>query len=107
MELLLEAPHTAINYQVLKSLELGSNNLCDFTVIQDRNRAQYLMNENNVSEQSIIYVPVSGLRSPHRARGDYFRQKFGISKSKTILLSAGTLDPIMKSVELAEAAQQW
>ena len=106
MELLPETGEPSPGFLSAKSLERSCAQSSYFVVIQDEARAAHFRRATGVSEDKLVYVPVSGLRKPYYGRGDYFRKLFDISLEKRILLHAGDLSYSM-CLEIAEAARSW
>lgn len=107
MELLLESHAFTLRHRVLKALERICTDLCYFVVIQDVNRGAFFAKDNDVPNEKLVYVPVSGLREPYRGRSDYLREMFAIGPDKKILLNAGGFASWTMCLELAEAANNW
>lgn len=107
LELILPGDDPSIGGRVLNALEREISRSLFTIVIQDKNRAQYLMRDHGVREEQFVYIPVSGLRERYEQKNDYFRRKFGIDEEKKIVLQAGSIKPGMMSLELAQAAQEW
>jgi len=107
LELFLEKECKTLKEKILKSLERECNKKGFLTIIQDKRRAKYLMDDNNIPEEKIVYVPVSALGGPYRKKSDYLYKILGISKGKKIILYAGNIVQWSMSLEIAEAAQKW
>lgn len=108
MELLLEKECDTKLRKILKELERECNQRCLFTIIQDKNRARYLIEDNQLDPQKVKLLPDSLLDAPNREKSDYLYKKLDIEKSKKIILYAGNLSsPISMSLEIAKAAQKW
>jgi len=93
--------------RMLKNLEKTCNRRAMFTIIQDWERANALIAENNISSSSIVVVPNGPLGPPCVAKSDYFQRKFGLSPSCRIVLHIGMISPSVLSLELAQVAGGW
>jgi glycosyltransferase involved in cell wall biosynthesis len=106
-ELLLERDCHTFESKTLKALERICNQACSFTIIQDKRRAKYLCDDNNLESESIICVPVSGLEKAYHKKGSLLQDMYGIPREKRILLYAGNMSSWAMCVEIAQAAQTW
>ena len=106
-DLLLERECYTFESKTLKPLERMCNQACSFTIIQDKSRAKYLCDDNNLESESIICVPVSGLESAYRMKGGLLHDMCGIPREKKILLNAGSIYEWAMCFETAQAAQTW
>ncbi|MFC2058403.1 hypothetical protein ACFLTS_02010 [Chloroflexota bacterium] len=107
LELLLGKECKHPQQKILKFLERESNRRSYMTIIQDERRAKYLMEDNNVPLEKLVYVPVSTLGEPYESKSDYLHRTLDIGKDKKIILYAGNVVPWSMSLEIAEAAQEW
>ena len=107
MELLLENECKTIKEKILKPLERECNKKSYLTVIQDKGRAKYLIEDNEIPEEKIEYLPVSALGNPYYDKSDCLYKTLGIARDKKILLYAGNIGPWSMSLEIAQAAQNW
>ena len=107
MELLLKGYLHTLRMQVLSSLERSCIKSCYCVVIQDEKRAEHFVADNRLPQEKLVYLPVSGLRAPYRAKSDYLRELFGIRHDKRILLYAGAIMDYGMCLELVEAANNW
>ena len=106
-ELLLEKECHTVESRVLKSLERLCNQACYLTIVQDKKRAKYLCDDNQLDEDSMICVPVSGFAKPNHAKGKFLQKTYGIPSEKKILLYAGNLESWSMCLEMAQAAHNW
>lgn len=107
MELLLDSEVCSLRDKIKKSLERECNRMCYTTIIQDKRRAKYLMKDNNIPEEKITLVPVSGLREIYENKSNYLQKSLGIDEDKKIIIQAGGLTNWSRSLEIAEVAQKW
>ena len=107
LELLLEKECKSPEKKKLKFLERDCNKKSYITLIADERRAKYLMDDNNIPEEKIVYVPVSALGDIYRDKSDYLRRILNISRDKKIVLYVANIVPWSMSLEIAEAAQRW
>lgn len=76
------------------------------TVIQDKRRAEVLLNENGVKNGRLVYMPVSVPNEPFQ-RSSFLQKKFNISNDKIIVFQFGWTKESRFSLELAEIAQSF
>jgi glycosyltransferase involved in cell wall biosynthesis len=75
----------------LKQAELEAADLVRLALVQDPLRGKILCEENNLTADRLVFVPVAPL--PVAATGkDMLRGKLGLSSDQRILLMAGSLD---------------
>ena len=106
-ELLLERECRSVQSLILKSLEKVCNQACYLTIVQDRPRARYLIQDNELRADRVICVPVAGLEKSHQHKSNVLRQKFNIGADKHILVYAGNIVEWALCLEMARAAQRW
>lgn len=107
LELLLEKECRTLTQKITKSLERECNRRCYFTIIQDERRAKYLMDDNDISEEKIVLVPVSGLGEVYTSKSNYLHRILGIPQEKKIALYAGVIYEERMCLEIAKAAHYW
>jgi len=107
LELLISSKIKNWTSRVLKWLERMANKRTIFTVIQDVDRANILMNENKISHEQIIFVPNAGLGEASGSRKNYLQKRFNISTDYTIVLHAGSINWGQMCIDLAKSAHLW
>ena len=105
-ELLLERECRTFASKALKALERICNQTCSFTIIQDKRRAEYLCEDNNLEKESIVCVPVSWVAQTDSRKGSLLQDTYGIPREKKVLLHAATI-ATWPMLELAQIAQEW
>ncbi|MGZ4947378.1 MAG: hypothetical protein ACXV5N_13560 [Halobacteriota archaeon] len=106
-ELLLDNECHTVDSKALKALERTCNQDCYLTIVQDKQRARYLRDDNRLGTDSVICVPVSGIAEPSVTKGTFLHDVCGIPKGKKVLLYVGTLASWAMCTEMARAAQNW
>lgn len=107
MELPLFSECYSLRAKIIKSLENDCSAGCDLIIIQDKGRANFFLRDSSVPHEKIFYVPVSGLGSAYKEKSMYFHEKFGIDRSKKIILYAGNIRDWSMCLEIAREAQSW
>ena len=74
-----------------KNPEIKSCKEIEFAVVQDEVRAQKLSEENQISLDKMILIPVANRISHPHVRDYYFNDLFSIDKNKKIALFAGSV----------------
>jgi glycosyltransferase involved in cell wall biosynthesis len=79
------------------------------TIIQDPERAQVLFRANglDMSNATVLYVPVSVLGGPYKKRGRYLHELLGIPTDKKVILYFGHIWERRYALELVQAAQRF
>jgi hypothetical protein len=75
----------------LKQAELDASDLVRLALVQDPLRGKILCEENNLTADRLVFVPVAPLPMAVDRR-NLLREKLGLSSSQRILLMAGSLD---------------
>lgn len=107
LELLLSNECNTKSSRILKKLEKECSHNCLFTIIQDKNRARYYVEDNKIDFKNIRFLPTSFSAEPYKNKTDYLYKKFNIPKDKDIILYAGNVSWPNMSLEIAQAAQKW
>ncbi len=106
LELLLSNECHSLKDKVIKFYEKKASRRAYLVIIQDENRAKYLIRDNNLNRNKIVYLPVSGLNI-YQKKNDYLQKKFQIPQNKKIILYAGEIAPWAMCLEIVQAAQKW
>jgi hypothetical protein len=106
LELLLSNECKSFKDKMIKFYERKASRAASLIIIQDKNRAKYLIRDNDLNKSKIVYLPVAGLNI-YQKKGDYLRKKFQIPKNKKIILYAGEMAPWARCEEIVQAAQKW
>lgn len=107
MELFLSSECNSKLKNILKGLERECSSLCAFVIIQDKARAKYLIEDNNLNASKIKYLPVSSKEEIYTIKSDYLYKKLGIPISKEIVLYAGNIAPSTMVLEIAQSVKKW
>jgi 2-polyprenyl-3-methyl-5-hydroxy-6-metoxy-1,4-benzoquinol methylase len=79
-----------------------------FTIIQDETRKEVFRVDNHIPlSHKFVYLPVSFRGKINRRRTDYFRNKFGITEKKRIVLYAGSIMPWACIKEIVASVENW
>ena len=107
MELLLSYECKTKLKKILKEMEKECSRRCVFTIIQDKNRAEYLIKDNDLDAGKVKFLPISSKEKIYTKKSDYLYKHLNIPKNKTIVLFAGNLSPVTLPLEIAKAAKKW
>lgn len=107
MELHFSPDISTANEFVAKNIEKKFNKFTLFTITQDRERARMLSEENSISEDSIVTVPVCADGEPFMEKTSYLRERLGLGEDARIILYAGFIVDWAMCEELAISAQSW
>lgn len=108
MELIQDISVQNLKQYLQKKLEELSLPNTNYTVIQNENRKSVFLRENNnVSESSVIQLPVAALGDPYTASSNYFRTMFDIPEDKKIVLYAGNIKEWAMCLEIVESVSRW
>jgi glycosyltransferase involved in cell wall biosynthesis len=102
---LFENFYSNIEHNILKKLERKYHKMSVATIIQDSERAELLLADNQITNTKVLYVPVS-LSGPYiNEKTSFFHDELNIPKNKKILLQVGSIHSVRCSYEIAKAAQ--
>jgi len=103
---LYKVPHfpTPYDFNALRSLEIKYHYRCDYTIIQDKNRALHIADYNNVDFQKMkwIYLPASVKGDSNSAKSTYLYKRLNLDSDKKIILNYGMVAERRSSVEVAK-----
>ena len=98
---------TTLGERILKRLERRSSRKAECNIIQDHDRAEVLIQENQVDPQRIVLVPNSPMGPADTAKYRFFHDKFDMPEGQRVVVQIGGIDPGLYSLELAAAAREW
>lgn len=107
VELLFMNEITTKQQKMLKYNEIKLSRKSAFTIIQDKWRAQALIEENGISADKIVLVPNSPLGKAKRSSNSFLHDRLKIDRDRKIVLCAGTITGWAMSKELVQSAQTW
>lgn len=107
LELLFMDEITTKQQKMLKYNEIVLSRKSAFTIIQDKWRAQALIEENGISADKIVLVPNSPLGKAKRSSNSFLHDRLKIDRDRKIVLCAGTITGWAMSKEVVEAARTW
>ena len=93
-------PYGLISYEILfsdeidnedKEIEIDACKHISFAVVQDETRAKHLAEENKITQDKIIYIPVAGRRVKKRIKSYFWHERFNIPRSINIALYIGSV----------------
>lgn len=91
----------------LKRIEEDFHKGALFTITQDDSRADVMAQENAVTRDTMITIPVCADGEPFTERTNILRDHLGIGADKIIVIYAGFLAEWAMCEEMARAAQSW
>jgi len=92
---------------LLKQQEIDACNDIKFAICQDSMRAYLLSQENNISLDKIINVPISESYNGPYNRSTYLHEKLKIPQDKKIILFIGSIGKWTMTEELINSTTQW
>lgn len=95
-----------IKDKVIKLLEIHFNKKANFTIVQDNNRKELIKKTHELKDDSIFCIPNSYLGS-FNEHSEYLRDKFNISRNKTIVLYSGALELWAIDENLILSVNEW
>jgi glycosyltransferase involved in cell wall biosynthesis len=93
-----------------RDLKLQEQQLCKkaaFVITQDKERAELLARDNDISTGRILCIPNSPLGKAERRQSDYLRIKYNISADKKIILHSGSIYTWTCILELIHSTFAW
>lgn len=104
---------TGLRSRLRKILEIFYFRFVKFTIIQDKVRAQSLLDslevkEMDVKKHDLILVPNSGgIYAPPAIKSNYLRLRWNIPDDKKVILYIGAFTDVSMVNELARSAKNW
>ncbi len=90
-----------------KQQEYEAGHAAAFVLIQDPWRGALFLEQNELPEERLEYLPVAPCSFPLVERNDLLRERYGIPSGKTVVLHSGSFDSWTCAVELLENAPYW
>lgn len=107
LEIHLSGGDRRFRSRLLKRLERYAHRRVAFTIVQDRERARHLAQDNGVDPEDFFLVPVAALGETYASKTTYLHERLGIPGNKRLVLSAGGIAHYNLCAELARSAQGW
>lgn len=80
----------------------------DYVTFPNKERADvFLETRSYLSKEIIRYLPISCLGEAKPKKGNYFREKFGISSEKKIVLYSGNIIEWAMCLEIVQSVKSW
>jgi glycosyltransferase involved in cell wall biosynthesis len=99
--------YPGLRFAYLRKAERKYHRRSFATIIQDHDRAEVLLRENQIGNTGLLFVPTAVLGEPVSVKSDYLHKKFSISPDKRIILYFGDIKPERFCLEIAQAAQSF
>jgi glycosyltransferase involved in cell wall biosynthesis len=93
--------------KVMKLIEKFCNRSVQFSVVQDKNRAKLLSEENNISLSRILMLPNANLGESGKRRSNFLKKRLNIEDNKKIILHIGVLSNRIMPFDIAENTLTW
>lgn len=93
--------------RLLKRLERRASKSAETIIIQDQDRADALIGENQVDEAKVVLVPNSPMGPADTTKHRFFHDKFGLPPEQRVVAQIGGIDEGLCSPELAAASHDW
>ena len=91
LELYIEDHPDIKGYSYLRKAEKKYHRLCGATIIQDRLRAEALMEYNEIGTTDLIYFPISVRGDIVEEKSGFFHRKYKINEAKKLILYFGLI----------------
>lgn len=93
--------------RILKNREIKAHKQCKLTLIQDLDRLNYLLKENQLSLNNTQYLflpnsPRGGDHLNNHSQGSFFNKLFSLNNDEFIVLAAGMIHEAVFSLKIAE-----
>jgi glycosyltransferase involved in cell wall biosynthesis len=96
--------YTGDRFHLSKKAEREYHQTTVATIIQDPARAKVLLEDNEITDTELLFVPVSVFGNQLKNKGNYLQRRFNFLEGKRIILYFGELWESRYVVELAKAA---
>ncbi|MBA4375972.1 MAG: hypothetical protein C0401_07350 [Anaerolinea sp.] len=107
LEILFWQTASTVYLKILKLLERLCNRWADFSIVQDRDRAEILSKENNIPLEKIQLLPNAPFGPASVYKTNYLHETLMIDPERTIILYLGNIHSSLLSEELARNARTW
>lgn len=107
LELLLSYELQNNAQRVLKRKEITLSRKTAFIIIQDKDRARLLAEDNGLSFYNFVFAPNAPLGSARRRRLNYWHQHFGLPQHRKVVLHAGSLGDWTGISEVVASVPSW
>lgn len=107
LELLLSNELSNSTEEHLKKREISLSRKAPFIIIQDRERAQLLAEDNQIPIEKFVLVPNAPLGPARQKLSCYWHQQFGLSPDHRIVLHAGSLGKWTGIEEIVDSVRAW
>lgn len=94
-------------HRQFKTIERQNSRQAKLVLIQDRFRAESLIQENNLDATRIRLVPNAPMGFPKNESSSFFRDKFALSSETHIILQTGMISSEALALEVATVSAQW
>lgn len=95
---------------MIKKLESFAQQMSDFIIIQEEQRAKALCSSNKLKfiEDNFVYVPHGMIgQTKLRKKSQFLRNKFKLQNEDIVILHAGWINDAMSSLDLAKSTRSW
>ncbi|HVE76723.1 MAG TPA: hypothetical protein VND22_08185 [Actinomycetota bacterium] len=107
LELLLSDEIEGPGDLLLKKKEKALMRRVEFAIIQDRDRARLLGEDNDLDERRILLVPNAPLSGRPVGSERYWHDRFGLSDSTRVALHAGSVDEWTGLESIVQFTSEW
>jgi glycosyltransferase involved in cell wall biosynthesis len=107
LELFLTNELTTTREKKLKKREVALSHKIAFVIVQDKDRAQLLAEDNQIPLEKFILVPNAPIGPARRKSSRYWHQRFGLPSHTRIVLHAGSLERWTGIEEIVRSVKSW
>ncbi len=95
------------NKLIWKTLEFREINQLSNVVLPSETRAKVFAKINHFSFDKLMILPVTSMGEPISIKSRFFRDRFGISEEKKIVIYSGNLKPWALCAEIVDSVEKW
>jgi glycosyltransferase involved in cell wall biosynthesis len=106
-ELLLSKELRTEEQRTLKHRERVLARECALVIAQDRERAELLIQDNDLDASKVFLLPNSPVGPARRAPNDFWHQMFNLDASTKVVLYAGSLGDVFGIDVIVESTRSW
>jgi glycosyltransferase involved in cell wall biosynthesis len=107
LELLLSQELSSAIEERLKKREISLSRKAPFIIIQDKDRARLLAEDNEISNDQFVLVPNAPLGPARRRRSNYWHEQFDLPSDFHVVLHTGSVEEWTGVREIVQSVKCW